>query len=154
MSSIMAHLSVRTRRSMALMVIHTKTCLQLQAEVIRNHTMTYNITALLSDNCVKLWSLSPPTVSTQKATRISDFELLATLSDHQQAVNCVRWAKHGLYLASGSDDRLILLYKMKPGIASCVAFGSKQIANKQNWVCFATLKSHTMGNAVRSFAFS
>ncbi|CCI46150.1 unnamed protein product [Albugo candida] len=106
------------------------------------------------DNCVKLWSLSPPTVSTQKATRISDFELLATLSDHQQAVNCVRWAKHGLYLASGSDDRLILLYKMKPGIASCVAFGSKQIANKQNWVCFATLKSHTMGNAVRSFAFS
>nr|CCA16712.1 conserved hypothetical protein [Albugo laibachii Nc14]CCA21817.1 conserved hypothetical protein [Albugo laibachii Nc14] len=96
------------------------------------------------DNCVKLWSLSPSTVSTQKGTPISDFELLATLSDHQQAVNCVRWAKHGHYLASGSDDRLLLLYKMKPGNASSVAFGSKQAANKQNWVCFATLKSHTM----------
>ncbi|KAI9905227.1 hypothetical protein PsorP6_014180 [Peronosclerospora sorghi] len=61
------------------------------------------------------------------------FKLLATLSNNQQAVNCVRWAGQGLYLASGSDDRLVLLYELHTSAPSPVLFGSNAKLNKQNW---------------------
>ncbi|CAH0479483.1 unnamed protein product [Peronospora belbahrii] len=93
------------------------------------------------DNSVKIWSLE-----IQKKTEegIASFELLVTLSNHQQAVNCVRWAGHGRYLASGSDDQLILLYELQTGTLAPVPFGSNARPNKQNWVHCATLERHTM----------
>ena len=41
--------------------------------------------------------------------------LLATIRDHFGSVNCVRWAKHGRHVASGSDDKVILIHEKKPG---------------------------------------
>ncbi|RLN88647.1 hypothetical protein BBJ28_00011706 [Nothophytophthora sp. Chile5] len=92
------------------------------------------------DNTVKIWSLEPP-----EGGGVATFALLATLAFHQQAVNCVRWAGHGRYLASGSDDHLALLYELQEGAPAAVPFGSKASANKQNWVRCATLERHTMG---------
>ncbi|KAL4159748.1 hypothetical protein PRNP1_000321 [Phytophthora ramorum] len=91
------------------------------------------------DNAVKIWSLQPPPEG-----GIATFELLATLANHQQAVNCVRWASHGRYLASGSDDQLVLLYELQSGAAAPVPFGSNAKRNKQNWVRCSTLERHTM----------
>ncbi|KAI9905368.1 hypothetical protein PsorP6_013608 [Peronosclerospora sorghi] len=91
------------------------------------------------DNSVKIWSLQPVLDG-----GVASFELLATLSNHQQAVNCVRWAGHGRYLASGSDDRLVLLYELHTGAPAPVPFGSNAKPNKQNWVRCATLERHTM----------
>ncbi|CAI5700904.1 unnamed protein product [Peronospora effusa] len=91
------------------------------------------------DNNVKIWSLQVP-----QEEGIASFELLATLSNHQQAVNCVRWTNHGRYLASGSDDQLVLLYEVQTGLPAPVPFGSNAKLNKQNWVRCATLERHTM----------
>lgn len=91
------------------------------------------------DNAVKIWSLKGPSDG-----GISTFELLATLAYHQQAVNCVRWAGHGRYLASGSDDQLVLLYELQAGASAAVPFGSNARPNKQNWVRCSTLERHTM----------
>ncbi|TDH72336.1 uncharacterized protein CCR75_003423 [Bremia lactucae] len=91
------------------------------------------------DNAVKIWSLQAPLDGS-----ISTFELLATLSNHQQAVNCVRWASHGRYLASGSDDQLVLLYELQVGAPAAVPFGSNARPNKQKWVRCSTLERHTM----------
>jgi protein HIRA/HIR1 len=69
-------------------------------------------------NSVKIWSLQPA-----EDEGVATFELLATLADHQQAVNCVRWAGHGRYLASGSDDQLVLLYELQAGAPAPVPSG-------------------------------
>ncbi|KAF4148175.1 WD domain G-beta repeat domain-containing protein, partial [Phytophthora infestans] len=91
------------------------------------------------DNTVKIWSLQTPPEG-----GIATFELLATLANHQQAVNCVRWAGHGRYLASGSDDQLVLLYELQEGNPAPVPFGFNARPNKQNWVRCSTLERHTM----------
>ncbi|KAF0698047.1 Aste57867_11295 [Aphanomyces stellatus] len=91
------------------------------------------------DNCVKIWSLE--TVPEKEGP---GFELLATLASHEQAVNCVRWSHNGRYLASGSDDHLVLLYELQEGPPAPVPFGSNLVPNKEKWVRCAMLKNHTM----------
>ena len=61
------------------------------------------------DQKVKLWNL--------KALKNREVEadpnvprVLATLSDHFNTVNCVRFSKNGRFLASGSTDSNVFLY--------------------------------------------
>nr|CAD1839326.1 unnamed protein product [Ananas comosus var. bracteatus] len=72
----------------------------------------------------------------------SSQRLLATLRDHFGSVNCVRWAKHGRYLASGSDDQVILIHERKPGSGTS-EFGSKEPPDIENWKVVMTLRGHT-----------
>ncbi|XP_011046273.1 PREDICTED: protein HIRA-like isoform X2 [Populus euphratica] len=68
--------------------------------------------------------------------------LLATLRDHFGSVNCVRWAKHGRYVASGSDDQVILVHERKPG-SGTTEFGSGEPPDVENWKVAMTLRGHT-----------
>lgn len=69
-------------------------------------------------------------------------KLLATLRDHFGSVNCVRWAKHGRYVASGSDDQVILIHERKPG-SGTTEFGSGEPPDIENWKVAMTLRGHT-----------
>lgn len=40
-------------------------------------------------------------------------EIAADLSRHQKAVNTVRWSPSGEYLASGDDESVIFIWKLK-----------------------------------------
>lgn len=40
-------------------------------------------------------------------------EIAADLSRHQKAVNVVRWSPSGEYLASGDDESVIFIWKLK-----------------------------------------
>lgn len=68
--------------------------------------------------------------------------MLATLRDHFGSVNCVRWAKHGRYIASGSDDKMIHIYERKPGTGTS-EFGSGEPPDVENWKAAKTLSGHT-----------
>ncbi|XP_022755966.1 protein HIRA-like isoform X2 [Durio zibethinus] len=68
--------------------------------------------------------------------------LLATLRDHFGSVNCVRWAKHGRFVASGSDDQVILIHERKPG-SGTTEFGSGEPPDVENWKVVMTLRGHT-----------
>lgn len=67
--------------------------------------------------------------------------LLATLRDHFGSVNCVRWAKHGRYVASGSDQ-VILIHERKSG-SGTTEFGSGEPPDVENWKVAMTLTGHT-----------
>ncbi|CAA6660695.1 unnamed protein product [Spirodela intermedia] len=59
-------------------------------------------------------------------------KLLATLRDHFGSVNCVRWAKHGRFIASGSDDQAILIHER-----------NGEPPDIENWKVAMTLRGHT-----------
>ncbi|KAG6433091.1 hypothetical protein SASPL_104698 [Salvia splendens] len=81
-------------------------------------------------------------VGREKQNDDSASKLLATLRDHFGSVNCVRWAKHGRYIASGSDDQVILVHERKPG-SGTTEFGSGEPPDVENWKVAMTLRGHT-----------
>lgn len=57
-------------------------------------------------------------------------------------VNIVRWSCEGHLLASGGDDKLIMIWKLT-GEGSSAVFGGGGKVNAETWKCVATLNSHT-----------
>ncbi|XP_045829592.1 protein HIRA-like isoform X1 [Trifolium pratense] len=93
------------------------------------------------DHKVRIWNMK--CVSTTDSTNDEPSQrLLATLRDHFGSVNCVRWAKHGRYVASGSDDQVILIHERKPG-SGTTEFGSGEAPDIENWKVAMTLRGHT-----------
>ncbi|XP_044482710.1 protein HIRA-like isoform X2 [Mangifera indica] len=92
------------------------------------------------DHKVRIWNLK--SVGRSLENDESTQRLLATLRDHFGSVNCVRWAKHGRYIASGSDDQVILVHERKPG-SGTTEFGSGEPPDIENWKVAMTLRGHT-----------
>nr|DAD24322.1 TPA_asm: hypothetical protein HUJ06_025786 [Nelumbo nucifera] len=92
------------------------------------------------DHKVRIWNMK--CVDRDSENDQSTQKLLATLRDHFGSVNCVRWAKHGRYLASGSDDQVILIHERKPG-SGTTEFGSGEPPDVENWKVTMTLRGHT-----------
>jgi protein HIRA/HIR1 len=86
---------------------------------------------------VRIWSMK--SVDKNAANNNSSQRLLATMRDHFGSVNCVRWAKHGRYLASGSDDQVILIHERKAGSGTS-EFGSGEPPDVENWKVVMTLR--------------
>lgn len=42
-------------------------------------------------------------------------QMLCTLDNHLACVNAVRWSHSGRYLASGGDDKLIMIWSISKG---------------------------------------
>ncbi|XP_022729469.1 protein HIRA-like isoform X2 [Durio zibethinus] len=92
------------------------------------------------DHKVRIWNMK--SVGRDLENDESTQRLLATLRDHFGSVNCVRWAKHGLFVASGSDDQVILIHERKPG-SGTTEFGSGEPPDVENWKVAMTLRGHT-----------
>nr|XP_040253411.1 protein HIRA-like [Aegilops tauschii subsp. strangulata] len=88
------------------------------------------------DQKVRIWNMK--SVSKDNQNDDSNQTFLATMRDHFGSVNCVRWAKHGRYLASESDDQAILIRERKAG-SSTSEFGSGEPADIENWKVIMTL---------------
>ncbi|KAE9593140.1 putative transcription factor WD40-like family [Lupinus albus] len=91
------------------------------------------------DHKVRIWNMK--SVCRDMENDESSQRLLATLRDHFGSVNCVRWAKHGRYVASGSDDQVILIHERKPG-SGTTEFGSGEPPDIENWKVVMTLRGH------------
>jgi len=80
---------------------------------------------------------------------IPEGALLATLSDHAGAVNCVRWNSDGSALASCGDDGVVLIYDQHAlragtgsGFGGNAAFSGAGVNAKENWRCRRPLRGH------------
>ncbi|KAI7730446.1 hypothetical protein M8C21_009532 [Ambrosia artemisiifolia] len=94
------------------------------------------------DHKVRIWNMKYVSKILHLDPDKQKLELLATLRDHFGSVNCVRWAKHGRYIASGSDDQVIQIHERKPG-SGTTEFGSGEAPDVENWKIAFTLRGHT-----------
>ncbi|XP_017768816.1 PREDICTED: protein HIRA homolog [Nicrophorus vespilloides] len=66
---------------------------------------------------------------------------LCQMDNHLACVNVVRWSCQGHLLASGGDDKLVMIWKLT-GEGSSTLFGSGGKVNVETWKCTHTLNSH------------
>ncbi|BGP55906.1 hypothetical protein JCM8202_002694 [Rhodotorula sphaerocarpa] len=93
------------------------------------------------DSLVKIWSTVP--ILNEKAERDGDEKcpkLLSTLTAHTGAVMSVRWNNAGSYLASGSDDRVVVIWAHDGGRGGKV-WGTETV-NVENWKATRRLVGH------------
>ncbi|XP_055511152.1 protein HIRA isoform X2 [Leucoraja erinacea] len=92
---------------------------------------------------VVIWNM-PPVVREEDEKNEAIPKMLCQMDNHLACVNCVRWSNNGLYLASGGDDKLIMLWKRAAYIGPSNVFGSSsKLANVEQWRCVSILRSHT-----------
>ncbi|KAL5717078.1 hypothetical protein ACHQM5_010151 [Ranunculus cassubicifolius] len=91
------------------------------------------------DHKVRIWNMI--CVAKECEGDQSTQRVLATLRNHFGSVNCVRWAKHGRYIASGSDDKVIHIHERKPGTGTS-EFGSGEPPDVENWKPVMTFTGH------------
>lgn len=68
-------------------------------------------------------------------------KLFAAMEGHGGPVNCVRFSPDGRFLATASDDHVVLVWELRGGPATPV-FGSEE-TNVENWGRSVTLSGHT-----------
>ncbi|XP_037724878.1 protein HIRA homolog [Drosophila subpulchrella] len=89
---------------------------------------------------VVIWNLLP--VLSDKAECDADVpKMLCQMDQHLACVNCVRWSQNGQNLASGSDDKLIMIWRKCAGSSGVFGTGGMQ-KNHESWKCFHTLRGH------------
>lgn len=89
---------------------------------------------------VVVWNLEP--VLSEKAELSHTVpKMLCQMDNHLACVNIVRWSCEGHLLASGGDDKLVMIWKLT-GEGSSAIFGGGGKVNVESWKCVATLNSH------------
>ncbi|XP_040204233.1 protein HIRA isoform X2 [Rana temporaria] len=92
---------------------------------------------------VVIWNM-PPVVKEEDEKNESVPKMLCQMDNHLACVNCVRWSNNGAYLASGGDDKLIMVWKKSGYIGPSTVFGSSsKLANVEQWRCLIILRNHS-----------
>nr|XP_019010171.1 uncharacterized protein I206_04639 [Kwoniella pini CBS 10737]OCF48952.1 hypothetical protein I206_04639 [Kwoniella pini CBS 10737] len=91
------------------------------------------------DNKVKIWSTLP--ILDEGAEKDeANHKLLCTMAAHTGPVLSVRWAHHGRFLATGSDDTVCMIWGIDPEGAGRL-WGSEEV-NHENWKALTRLVGH------------
>ncbi|GAB0093518.1 Protein HIRA [Sergentomyia squamirostris] len=89
---------------------------------------------------VVVWNMAP--VINEKAELDKSVpKILCQMDNHLACVNSVRWSLSGLCLASGGDDKTVMVWKKAQGSGG--VFGSGGFTKSaENWRCVTTLRGH------------
>ncbi|XP_064613383.1 LOW QUALITY PROTEIN: protein HIRA-like [Liolophura sinensis] len=92
---------------------------------------------------VMVWNMAP--VRDEKCEKDEKIpKLLCQMDNHLACVNCVRWSHNGKYLASGSDDNIVMIWQLvRYGGPSSVFGSSGKVVNHEHWRCASTLRGHS-----------
>ncbi|XP_058062558.1 protein HIRA homolog [Anopheles bellator] len=90
---------------------------------------------------VVIWNMAP-VLSDEAEANQNVPRILCQMDNHLACVNCVRWSANGLMLASGGDDKLVMIWKKTVGGSGGIgAFGSSG-KSVEHWRCINTLRGH------------
>ncbi|BGP16724.1 hypothetical protein JCM10213_009142 [Rhodosporidiobolus nylandii] len=92
------------------------------------------------DGVVRVWSTVPILSEDSERDEVKCPKLLSTLSAHTGSVMCTRWSNGGTYLASGADDRVVMIWH-HDGSAGGKVWGS-ETTNIENWKAAKRLVGH------------
>ncbi|KAL8291734.1 hypothetical protein RQP46_001992 [Phenoliferia psychrophenolica] len=91
------------------------------------------------DTKIKIWSTAPILdEGVEKDDKVP--KLLCTMTSHSGVVMCVKWSNSGRYLASGSDDNIVMIWNLETGSGGKV-WGSSE-TNVENWKAVRRLVGH------------
>ncbi|XP_039266238.2 protein HIRA-like isoform X1 [Styela clava] len=98
-----------------------------------------------SSGKIIVWNTSP-VVNAKDEHDENVPKVLCVMDNHLACVNCVRWSCNGRYLASGGDDRIIMIWQFA-GYGGPIMFGSSENQSSglkgERWRVVHTLKRHT-----------
>ena len=61
-------------------------------------------------------------------------------------MNCLRWSNNGKYLASGGDDKMVIIWQLSGNSGSSTVFGTGgAVVNIENWKNVTILRGHFGG---------
>ncbi|KAH8387990.1 hypothetical protein KR093_010789, partial [Drosophila rubida] len=89
---------------------------------------------------VVIWNLKP-VLNDKDENDANVPKMLCQMDQHLACVNCVRWSHNGQLLASGSDDKLIMIWRKAQGPSGVFGTGGMQ-QNHESWKCQHTLRGH------------
>uniref|UniRef100_A0A1B0DIB4 CAF1B/HIR1 beta-propeller domain-containing protein n=1 Tax=Phlebotomus papatasi TaxID=29031 RepID=A0A1B0DIB4_PHLPP len=89
---------------------------------------------------VVVWNIAP--IINEKVERDKSVpKVLCQMDNHLACVNSVRWSINGQCLASGGDDKTVMIWKRAKGSGG--VFGSGGFTKSvENWRCVTTLRGH------------
>ncbi|XP_070205322.1 protein HIRA-like isoform X2 [Littorina saxatilis] len=90
---------------------------------------------------VVIWNMAPIRDPKEEADENVP-RILCQMDSHLGCVNCVRWSENGKFLASGGDDKLIMIWQISRGFGSGKSFGSN-VTIVEHWRAVATLRGHS-----------
>ncbi|KAL1516544.1 hypothetical protein ABEB36_000450 [Hypothenemus hampei] len=88
---------------------------------------------------IVIWNVNP-VINEQDENDPKIAKMLCQMDNHLACVNIVRWSNSGHFLASGSDDKLVMIWRLTSEGSSSI-FGSTKV-NVETWKCVHTLNSH------------
>ncbi|CAG9818845.1 unnamed protein product [Phaedon cochleariae] len=88
---------------------------------------------------IVIWNFGP-VIDENEEMNIKIPKMLCQMDNHLACVNIVRWSNAGHLLASGGDDKLVMIWRLTNEGSSSI-FGSGKI-NVETWKCIHTLNSH------------
>ncbi|GAB1610038.1 protein HIRA-like isoform X1 [Argonauta hians] len=97
------------------------------------------------DDCGKvvIWNMAPVRDEiSEKDDAVP--KILCQMDNHLGCVNCVRWSHSGRHLASGADDKLVMIWKTSRYGGPSTVFGSGgKMVNIEQWRPVFTLRGHS-----------
>nr|XP_023016100.1 protein HIRA homolog [Leptinotarsa decemlineata] len=88
---------------------------------------------------IVIWNIGPVLYENEE-TNPKIPKMLCQMDNHLACVNVVRWSNAGHLLASGGDDKLVMIWRLSNEGTSSI-FGSGKV-NIETWKCVHTLNSH------------
>ncbi|KAI8749010.1 protein HIRA [Biomphalaria glabrata] len=93
---------------------------------------------------IVIWNMEPLRNEALEADEARAPKMICQLDNHFACVNCVRWSHSGKFLASGGDDKLIMIWQTGRTAEPSKAFGSNgSIVIHEKWRPVFTLRGHS-----------